>query len=187
MLEWLAQRRSRKRTAQNLYGSIVALSRRDEFYADFGVPDTVEGRFEILVIHMFLILDRLRQDGAQSNPLAQELVDAFFADMDTTIRQLGVGDFSVPKKMRHLAEVFDQRLHGYRGAAEAAPGDQLRHLLVENLELKDTGKNSSAGRLEKYIFESMQRLARQTTGEVIEGLIAGTTPFLGRDSVQAGL
>ncbi|MDH3580479.1 MAG: ubiquinol-cytochrome C chaperone [Hyphomicrobiales bacterium] len=186
MLEWLAQRRGRKRTAQDLYGSIVALSRQDGLYADFGVPDTVEGRFEILVIHMFLILDRLGQDSAQGNPLAQELVDAFFADMDTTIRQLGVGDFSVPKKMRHLATVFDQRLNGYRDATEAPGSDQLRHLLAENIELKDGGKNGPAGYLEKYIVAAMQRLAQQTTGEAIERLISGTTPFPGADSSQAG-
>lgn len=187
MLDWLAQRRRRKRTAQNLYGSIVALSRQYELYAVYGMPDTVEGRFEILVFHMFLILDRLRQDGEQSKPLAQELVDEFFSDMDTTIRELGVGDFSVPKKMHHLARVFDQRLHAYRAAAEAAPGDQLRHLLAENLELKDKGKNSSAARLAKYMFEAMKRLGQQTVGEVIEGLTSGAALVPVKDSRRAAL
>jgi cytochrome b pre-mRNA-processing protein 3 len=185
MLEWLARRRTRKRTAQNLYGSIVALSRRDKLYAEYGVPDTVEGRFEILVIHMFLILDRLRRDGAQSKPIAQELVDAFFADMDTTIRQLGVGDFSVPKKMRHLAAVFDQRLHSYRSAAEER-GAQLRQLLVENLELENAGADGPAGRLETYIVEAMAKLDRQTIPEMMEDLTSGTTLFSNRHSAETG-
>ena len=173
MLDWLAQRRKRKRTAQNLYGSIVALSRRPELYVVIGVPDTVEGRFEILVIHMFLLLDRLRREGEQCKPLAQELVDEFFSDMDTTSRQLGVGDFSVPKKMRRLATIFDQRLHAYRAAIEGTPRGRLLKLIADNLELKNSDKGSSAERLANYMHQSVKRMDRQSVGEVIGGLASG--------------
>lgn len=173
MLDWLAQRRRRKRTAQNLYGSIVALSRRPQLYAVIGVPDTVEGRFEMLVIHMFLVLDRLQREGEHCKPLAQKLVDEFFSDLDTTIRELGVGDFTVPKKMRRLAEVFDQRLHAYRAAIEGAPSNDLLKLLADNLELKNSGKRSPAARLADYMRQSVKGMDRQSVGELLNGLASG--------------
>lgn len=116
MLDWLFRRNRPRRAATALYRRIVAQSRLPVFYAVLGVPDTVEGRFELLALHMFLALECCRRNGAA---VAQPLVDAFFADMDTTMRELGVGDLSVPKRMRRLAAAFYQRLEAYRRAAGA--------------------------------------------------------------------
>ena len=135
MLSWFVERRHRKRTAQNLYGSIVAQTRKPAFYAELGVPDTVEGRFELLVLHVFLVLDGLRGAGAKGEALAQQLVDIFIADMDTTMRELGVGDMAVAKKMRSLADVLYERLADYREAlGESADNERLKQLLSEHLQ-----------------------------------------------------
>ena len=150
MLDWLARRRSRKRTAQNLYGSIVALARQPALYEGTGVPDTVEGRFEILILHIFIFLERLRREGEGSAGLAQSLVDEFFADMDTTNRELGVGDLSVPRKMHHLAAVYAQRLRGYSEAIDSRRNDRLSGLIAENLELQPSDKNATGDRLAQY-------------------------------------
>lgn len=119
MFNWLAKRRAPRKSASALYGRIVAQSRLAEFYKDFNVPDTVEGRFELLALHMFIVLETLRRQGAGGDPVARCLVDAFFADMDTSMRELGVGDMAVPKRMRKLSAAFYERLNTYRGAAES--------------------------------------------------------------------
>src|SRR5882724_9487190 len=82
-------------TIDALYGAIVAQARLPVFYAGFGVPDTIEGRFDMVVLHLVLVLRRLRQ-GPRSAALAQGLFDAFCRDMDHNLRELGVGDLSVP-------------------------------------------------------------------------------------------
>ncbi|MFQ5626702.1 MAG: ubiquinol-cytochrome C chaperone family protein, partial [Methyloligellaceae bacterium] len=88
MLNWIARRARAKRNAHDLYGSIVALSRTPAIYDTLNVPDTAEGRFEILVLHIFVCLERMNGKAAL---LAQDIVNLFFADMDTTSRELGVG------------------------------------------------------------------------------------------------
>ena len=94
------------------------------FYADWGVPDTLDGRFDMISLHAFLVLDRLK---GTEQAFRQGLVDEFFADMDRSLREMGVGDLSVGKKVRKMAEVFygrvaayDQALAGPDGALEAA-------------------------------------------------------------------
>jgi cytochrome b pre-mRNA-processing protein 3 len=125
MLKWFKRRSHLKRTAHNFYGSIVAASRQPEMFTQYAMPDTVEGRFELLVAHMFLVLERLRGEGESARPLAQALTDIFFADLDTSMRELGVGDMAVPKKMRQLAGVVHERLDGYRAALNASKPQEL--------------------------------------------------------------
>jgi cytochrome b pre-mRNA-processing protein 3 len=161
MLRWFKQRRVRKRTAHNLYGSIVASARQPELFRHFGIPDTVEGRFETLTAHMFLFLERLRREGEGDTPLAQALVDAFFADMDTTMRELGVGDLAVPKKMRALASVFHERLNAYRKAMDTGGSDELIRLVGENLNLPDGDDSRAPALLAAYMRDCLAELGRQ--------------------------
>jgi len=89
-----------KATIDMLYGAIVAQGRRPVFYAGFGVPDTVEGRFDMVVLHLVLVLGRLRREagGGQlaQDVIAQDLFGAFCRDMDHNLREMGVGDLTVP-------------------------------------------------------------------------------------------
>lgn len=79
-------------SAHSLYLRVVAQARQPAFYADFGVPDTVDGRFDLVVLHVFLVLHRLKQDHPQASDLAQALFDTLFQDMDQSLRELGAGD-----------------------------------------------------------------------------------------------
>jgi cytochrome b pre-mRNA-processing protein 3 len=160
MLSWLVERRHRKRTAQNLYGSIVAQTRKPAFYAELGVPDTVEGRFELLVLHVFLVLDGLRGAGAKGEVLAQQLVDLFIADMDTTMRELGVGDMAVAKRMRSLADVFYERLADYREALGESGDKALKQLLREQLQSGTCPDDALAGALANYVLGTKQALEK---------------------------
>lgn len=118
MFKQIAARRHSRRIRDDFYGRIVALSRHPVAYAEWGVPDTPEGRFEMLTLCMFLVLQRLREEGAGRVDLAQDLTDAFFSDLDAAHRQMGVGDLKIPRRMRELAGVVEARFTSYREACE---------------------------------------------------------------------
>ena len=115
-----------------LYGDIVAASRAPEAYRDFGVADDFEGRFERLVLVSTLVLRRMRQLGVEAEMLAQKLVDTLFEDLDDGLRKAGVGDLSVGKRIKKLAQGFYGRAEAYTAALEAGE-DMLREALARNL------------------------------------------------------
>ncbi len=109
-------------TIETIYGMIVTQAREPLFYRDLGVPDTVNGRFDLLLMHLWLVLRRLR--GIEGGPaIAQALFDRFCEDMDANLREMGVGDLAVPKRMRAFGEAFYGRMAAYdlamKGGAEA--------------------------------------------------------------------
>jgi cytochrome b pre-mRNA-processing protein 3 len=89
--------------AAKLYGAIVAQARLPVFYQALGVPDTLEGRFLVLSLHLFAVHRRLKAEGEPARGIAQDLADRFTADMETVLREIGVGDLSIPKKVRGVA------------------------------------------------------------------------------------
>lgn len=111
--------------ATRLYGAIVAAARQEKFYLDMSVPDTLDGRFDMIVLHMFLVQDRLRGGNAK---FRQHLTDVFFNDLDRTLREMGVGDLSVSKKIRPMAEGFAGRIQAYALAAEKGDSEILNAL-----------------------------------------------------------
>ena len=111
--------------ATRLYGAIVAAARQEKFYLNMGVPDTLDARFDMIVLHMFLVLDRLR---GGNDKFRQELTDVFFADLDRTLREMGVGDLSVSKKIRPMAEAFAGRIQAYATATEKGDGEMVQAL-----------------------------------------------------------
>jgi cytochrome b pre-mRNA-processing protein 3 len=115
-------------SSQALYEQIVAAARRQRFYAEWGVPDTLDGRFDMITLHMFLVLERLKEAPDETR---QALVDAFFLDMDRSLREMGVGDLSVGKKVRKMSESFYGRLKAYRDAGE--DGGALEAALARNI------------------------------------------------------
>lgn len=113
---------------------IVAQARSPAFYRDFGVPDTVNGRFDMVVLHLGLVLARLRGSGAETESLAQGLFDLFCRDMDGNLREMGISDLKVPKQMKGIGEAVYGRLRAYDEAL-AAPGlEALEKLVIRNLQ-----------------------------------------------------
>ncbi|TAK49306.1 MAG: ubiquinol-cytochrome C chaperone [Xanthobacteraceae bacterium] len=107
-------------TIHAIYGMIVAQARLPVFYRRMAVPDTVNGRFDMVVLHLWLVLRRLGEGGQQE--LAQGLFDHFCADMDANLREMGVGDLAVPRRMRGFGEAFYGRAAAYDAAlADPAP------------------------------------------------------------------
>ena len=118
MLDFLNARTDIRRKAGEIYGAIVAQARRPAFYAALGVPDTPAGRYEMVVIHLFLVLERLRAEADAASPLPRLLVEAFIADMDDSLREMGTGDLAVPKKVRRAATGLYERSMAYKAALD---------------------------------------------------------------------
>lgn len=108
--------RQNEAIAASLYGAIVAQARHPAFYTSFGVADTIDGRFEMLVLHLFLTLERLSRGSGTERALAQAVFDLHASQMDGSLRELGVGDLTVPKRMRSMTEALYGRSAAYRDA-----------------------------------------------------------------------
>ncbi len=168
LLPW----RRKETDAGEFYGAIVARSRLPVFYQAFGVPDTLEGRFVVLSLHLFAVLHRLRDDGARASHLAQGLTDHFAADMDTVLRELGVSDLSVPKRVRRLAASGAALIEDYEKAF-AKGADALRATITHALPLDEPSAEAASARLTTYIIEAVQRLEQAP----FQDFCAGTLTF----------
>jgi cytochrome b pre-mRNA-processing protein 3 len=113
MFDGFFKKRRLKQIAYELYTSAVGHARQPKFYTDFGVPDTVEGRFDMISLHVFLILRRLKQEGQPMQDLGQAIFDAMFADMDRNFREMGFGDIGVGNRVKKLARAFYGRVAAY--------------------------------------------------------------------------
>jgi cytochrome b pre-mRNA-processing protein 3 len=118
-------------TIEAIYGMIVAQAREPLFYRDLGVPDTVNGRFDLLVLHLWMVLRRLKSmEGGRS--LSQTLFDRFCDDMDANLREMGVGDLTVPKRMQAFGEAFYGRAAAYDLAVTSGE-EPLAQALCRNI------------------------------------------------------
>lgn len=134
MLGWLTGKSEAQRTAGELYGRVVAAARQPRFYAEMRVPDTLEGRFEMVVLHLFLALEALRSASVGGDDEVSRLtIEAFITDMDDSMRELGVGDLTVPKKVRRAAAGFYQRAGAYRAALAAPDESALERALGKDV------------------------------------------------------
>ena len=172
----LFRRRARSDTISTLYGTIVAQARLPCFYREYRVPDTVNGRLDLLVLHLALVLDRLA-DESQLRELGQALFDHFCTDMDRNLREIGIGDLSVPKHMQRVGEAFYGRARAYR-AGLARDGQQA---LVEALERNIYGQEgaanrAAAARLAVYMRGTAGELRVQPSSEVLAGRLTMPDP-----------
>ncbi|WP_337266555.1 ubiquinol-cytochrome C chaperone family protein [Oryzifoliimicrobium ureilyticus] len=131
------KKNSNERIVEQQYAKLTSTARTPVFYLDMNVPDTVMGRFEMLSLVMILYFRRTRFSDARGKEIAQAIVDAFFQDIDHSIRELGVGDSSVPKRMKKLAKMFYGRLESYAQAMDGADAVALEAALRRNIHPTD--------------------------------------------------
>jgi cytochrome b pre-mRNA-processing protein 3 len=143
-----------------LYGMIVAQARLPAFYRGYGVPDTVDGRLDMVVLHLVLVLRRLRAGRDELPPLGQALFDRFCQDIDDNFREMGVGDLAVPKQMQRVAEVFYGRAKAYEEALVSDDPSALESAIARNI-YGAAGPALRAGQLAAYMREAVRRLDRQ--------------------------
>lgn len=173
MLRRLFASRPEKKTAETLYRAIVDAARQPALYGDDAVADTLEGRFELVVLHTALVMLELRRSpDSQAKAVSQALFDIMFDDFDAAMRELGVGDSAVGKKIRFMAEGFYGRAQALEAALEAGDeGRELQQVLARNLlGLEDP--DPRAERLALYVNSAAQALGEQGG----EAIAAGARP-----------
>ena len=174
MLKKLFGRRDVQEASHSLYAAIVAQARQPEFYESCGVPDTVDGRFDMLALHAFLVLRRLGQDGRQSAALSQALFDLMFADMDRCLREMGVSDMGVGKRVKAMATAFYGRVAAY----EEGLGDpiKLNAALARNLYRGELVDERHVAAVACYLQEQATALDRQNLDDLRGGKVSFGTP-----------
>lgn len=168
-------------TIESLYGVIVAQARQAGFYTGFAVPDTVEGRFELLVLHTFLICHRLKGQDERSRALSQAVFDAFLDDMDRTLREMGIGDLAVPKRMKKIGAAFYGRSAAY-DAALAHADEALQEALARNILERPAAAPEAVG-LAVYVRRACATLHALPFEHFVTGAVR--FPSLSPDEVQA--
>ncbi|OLP60120.1 ubiquinol-cytochrome C chaperone [Xaviernesmea oryzae] len=159
------------------YQALTESARQPFLYAERGVPDTVMGRFEMISAVLILYFRRTRASGRAGQEIAQEIIDAFFEDVDHSIRELGVGDVSVPKRMKRLAGMFYGRLESYAAALDQGDAQALADALSRNLYPQAGADAPDMAGLAHYMLEAEARLSAMTEAQVETGrlsLISGT-------------
>ncbi len=106
-----------EQAVHDVYATALEHTRKEEFYTEYGVPDTFDGRFDLLLVHIFLVFNRMMKDNEISAAdFNQALFDETFKDMDQTLREMGIGDMGIPKHMRKMMKAFNGRMHSYQFA-----------------------------------------------------------------------
>lgn len=163
------------------YAALTSAARIPFFYSDLDVPDTVMGRFEMLSITMILFFRRTAKSVASGQELAQEIVDAFFQDIDHSIRELGIGDQGVPKRMKKLAGMFYGRLETYAAALEEKNVEDLAAALRRNIFPEKDDAPAMDG-LAEWMIAAETALAAVSEDEISRGQAVLPQP----DRSQAG-
>lgn len=175
-------KRRNDRIPYALYGQIVEHARDPIFYADFGIEDTIDGRFNTISLHASLLFRRMRDMPENGRALMQEVFDIFMNDMDRSLREMGVGDTSVPKKMKRIAEVFYGAAKAYDAAFEAGNDGVLAEAIARNVFADEEGVPPGAESMARYVFASEMLLAEQTDAIFERGEIPFPDPARFRPS-----
>src|SRR5690606_19967889 len=149
-----------------VYSAIVAQSRQPLFYAEWSVPDTVTGRFDMISLHMALLFRRLRGDAAGQRDFAQAVFDLFFKDMDRQLREMGVSDIGVPKRIQKMGNIFFGLLAAMNRAMDAGDPAALEAVLGRNVF---DGEAAGAGPLAAYLITQDTALAALPADAIMAG------------------
>ena len=156
---------------RSLYQAVTVQARQPAFYADLGAPDTVEGRFELYNLHVVLLLNRLKGQGEQARETSQALFDSYIGSLDDSLREMGVGDLSVGKKMRKLGEAIYGRVKSFDAALAAQPGDAaVEALLTRTVYAGQASPHAEA--LAAYVRRAVAVLADQSLQSLLDGQAA---------------
>jgi len=152
----------RKTAAVKLYQKLVEAARNPWFYRHGGVADSLDGRFDMIALHAWLVMDRLAAEGEEGQAIAQRLFDLMFRDLDRSLREMGVGDLGVPKRIRAMMEAF-------YGRARAYSTDDLKAALVRNLYRSAEIDSEIVASVADYVARAREALREQS---LVQGEVA---------------
>ena len=170
----LRRGRRHEQAGFRLYGAAVAAARESYLYESLGVPDTLDGRFDLVALHAFLLVHHLSSLPEPGPALAQAVFDAMFSDMDITLREMGVGDLVVGRRVRAMWEAFHGRSNAYAAAMAAPDNAALAQALALNVwrgAAPPDGADAALARLVRMQYDSISNCGLET-------LAAGATSFL---------
>jgi cytochrome b pre-mRNA-processing protein 3 len=176
-----ARRGQRERIGFSLYGAAVAAARDPFLYASLGVADTLDGRFDMVCLHTVLLVRRLQREQQPGPSLAQAVFDAMFSDMDVTLREMGVGDLSVGRRVRAMWEAFNGRALAYDAALSADDPLALEAALLRNVWRGAAQPEGGAARLARLV----RAQAADLDGQAFAALTAGQARFLSAEEAVA--
>ncbi len=176
----LLRRGRYERVGFELYGAAVAAARDPWLYTGLGVPDTLDGRFDMVCVFVFLLIQRLQREPPPGPALAQAVFDAMFSDMDVNLREIGVGDLSVGRKVRVMWEAFHGRSAAYASAMDAGDEQAFEAALIRNVWRGETPPEGAARALGRNFLAQAAHLAGQDTA----ALARGEVEFLRAEDVR---
>ena len=169
MILSLFKKRTDTPPVYTIYGTIVEQSRQPVFYAEWFVPDTVTGRFDMISLHMALLFRRLRGDDPAEREYSQAVFDLWFKDMDRSLREMGVTDIGVPKKIQKMGNIFFGLLAAMNEAMDRQDEVALQAVLSRNVFDGATGDHVAA--LASYLLAEDRALAAQPAGSITGGAL----------------
>lgn len=174
MLRRLLKPDPSKKIAQRLFASIAERARARAFYERHGVPDTIDGRFDLLALHVFLALETLRKAGPAGAALATHLTTATFQSLEDGLRDLGVGDMGLSRRMKAMADAFYGRLEAYR-AAQGSKAD-LAAALLRNVYRGEADRAEASRWMAGYALAALKHLESAPAGATLMEDVADFGP-----------
>ena len=169
----LRQQARRREAARCLYALAVRQAREPRLYMAGGVSDTLDGRFDLIVLHVVLLMRRLRRCGEAGRGLSQSLFDAMFDDMDRSLREMGVGDLRVGRRVKQMARAFYGRAAAYDRALDLPPGEGRREAMAVALERNvfndDPPPGGRVGAMARYVETVARALDGQDPAAILRG------------------
>ena len=175
VLERLFRPRQARIAGEALYASLVDQARQPPLYRDFGVADRIDSRFELYVLHLALLLNRLKGEGEAASETGQAVFDTFVGALDDSLRELGVGDLSVAKKMRKLGEAVYGRVVGYQNAVGDNDSVSLAGLIARAV-YGEEAPTAQADGLARYALSTSEALRGQRLEDILRGRVAWPAP-----------
>lgn len=156
--------------AHEAYVVLVAQARKPVFYAAYGVADSLDGRFDVIVLHLFLLIHRLRRDGSADTPgFIRALSEAFFADMDRSLREMGVGDTGISRRVKAMAQAFYGRLQAYEQGI--ASMETLKQALARNLYRDAPVDEAQLQAVADYMLQTAATFDAQPAADLMNGMM----------------
>lgn len=173
----LFSRSGNEEIAGRLYSAVVGQARLPAFYRELAVPDTLDGRFDLIVLHLYLMANRLKGEGETAQQLQQRLMETFFADMDQSLREIGIGDLSVGKRIGEMADAAYGRIRVYDEAVEGGE-EAVASALSRNVYRRD-GTAEGAARLARYVLQQHAHLKTVDVDTILSGDVAFSEQGIG--------
>ena len=183
MKNWFCRQGKGERIAHNLYVAAVAQARQPLFYIEYGVPDTVDGRFDLIILHVYLFMRQLNQlaltdggsaESVQAAKRAQSLFDIMFSDMDRSLREMGVSDISIGKRVKHMVKAFYGRAVAYDEGL-TGPDTVLRNALERNLFGTVQPSQNQLAAMAEYLRYQADNLAKASDQDILAGKLKFAT------------